>query len=88
MKAGTDEPRHQMQGTRSSLHHWGSTPKPSDTVQSTAELTALRIELPQSEAVRALHDALGSTIPVVHSEQPRLAVQIAGPDGTFGAVTS
>ncbi len=68
------------------LIDWGGTPQPSDTVRARAELTTLRIELPDPEPVRVLHEALASTVPVVHSERPRLAVEISGPDGSFGAV--
>ena len=65
------------------LIDWGETPQPSDTVRAEAELVVLQIELPEPERVRALHDALGTGVPVQRSEDPRLSVEISGPDGTF-----
>jgi hypothetical protein len=63
---------------------WDETPQPSDTICARAELSTLRIELPDPEPIGALHDNLGSIVPLVRSATPRLVVGITGPSGTFG----
>ena len=65
------------------LIDWGETPQPSDTVRARAELAVLRIELPEPDAIRVLHDVLGTGVPVQRADEPRLTVEIRGPDGTF-----
>jgi hypothetical protein len=67
------------------LIDWGGTPQPSDTILAQAELTGLRIEVPEPERIRALHDVLDSTVPLVRSRGQRLVVEISGPDGTSTA---
>jgi hypothetical protein len=65
------------------LIDWGATPQPSDTVRARAKLSALRIEVPEAERIGALHEALGTSVPVVPSGEPRLVVDVSGPEGTF-----
>jgi len=64
---------------------WGETPQPSDTIRARAALDTLRIEVPEPERIRALHDALGWSVPVARSAEPRIVVEISGPHGSFGA---
>lgn len=65
------------------LIDWGDTPLPSNTIDARAELDVLRLELPDSQKVVALHDALDSNVPVVRAEASRLVVEISGPAGSF-----
>jgi catechol 2,3-dioxygenase-like lactoylglutathione lyase family enzyme len=66
------------------LIDWGETPQPSDTVACHAELTTIRIDVPEPEDCRHLHDALGLNVPIEAAPTPALVVTIRGPAGPFG----
>jgi hypothetical protein len=67
------------------LIDWGDTPQPSDTVACHAELTKIRVAVPEPERCRRLHKALGLNLPIEAAPTPALVVTIRGPQGPFGA---